>query len=129
MRKLPSGWYLSVWVILGFLLLLSGVIEKNDATIFVGAVMAFGFTSAYLTSYVKSERRTKRVLEVILMLLTFGAVIFGYIITRSLILGVITFFIVAMILFAFAVSYLLPRIQGRSKGLAHVKGMKEKSIL
>ena len=76
--------------------------------------MAFGFTSAYLTSYVKSERRTKRVLEVILMLLTFGAVIFGYIITRSLILGVITIFIVAMIFLAFVATYLLPKVHSKS---------------
>jgi len=114
LRKLPSGWHLSVWVILGFLLLLSGVIEKNDVTIFVGAVMAFGFTSAYLTSYVKSEHRLKRALEVIFTLLTFGAVVYGYIITGSLILGVITLFLVGMILFAFVVSYLLPRIRSKT---------------
>ena len=93
------------WVISGFLTLLSGVIDRNDVTIFVGAVMAFGFTSAYLTSYVKSEHRLKKALEVILMLLTFGVIIYGYIITRSLILGIITLFIVAIIFFAFVASW------------------------
>jgi hypothetical protein len=106
---------------------LSGLFDGNVVTMIVGVVVSFGFTSAYLTSHVKSEHRLKKALEVIFMLLTFGTVVFGYIITRSLILGVITLFIVAMILFAFAVSYLRPRIQGRSKSLAHVKGMKEKN--
>ena len=129
MRKLPSGWYLLAWLISGFLMFLSGFFDGTVVTMIVGAVVAFGFTSAYLTSHVKSEHRLKKALEVIFTLLTFGTVVFGYIITRSLLLGVITFFIVAMILFAFAVSYLLPRIQGRSKGLAHVKGMKEKDDL
>lgn len=105
MKKLPSGWYLLAWVISGFLTLLSGVIDRNDVAIFVGAVMAFGFTSAYLTSCVKSEHRLKKPLEVILMLLTFGVIVYGYIVTRSLILGVITLFIVAMIFFAFVVSW------------------------
>jgi len=114
LRKLPSGWHLLAWLIAGFLLLLSGLIDGNDVSMIVGAVMAFGFTSAYLTSYVKSEHRLKRALEVILMLLTFGTVIFGYIITRSLILGVITLFIVAMIFVAFVASWLLPRIRSRS---------------
>lgn len=116
MRKLPRRWYLVAWVISGFLTLLSGVIDGNDVTMFVGAVMAFGFTSAYLTSYVKSEHRLKKALEVILMLSTFGVIVYGYIVTRSLILGVITLFIVAMIFIAFMLSYLLPKIRRESRG-------------
>jgi hypothetical protein len=110
MRKLPSGWYLLVWVILGFLTLLTGVIEKDDVTIFVRAVMAFGFTSAYLTSYVKSEHRVKRALEVIFAIITFGIIIYGYFVTGSLILGVITLFMVVMVFVAFLLSYLLPNL-------------------
>ena len=115
MRNLPSGWYLVAWGVSGFLTLFSGVIDGNAVSIFVGAVMAFGFTSAYLTSHVKSEHKLKKALEVILTLLTFGTVIFGYIITRSLILGVITIFIVAMIFLAFVASWLLPRIRSKPK--------------
>jgi len=109
-----SGWHLLVWVILSFLALLSGVISGNMVTIVFGAVLAFGFTSSYLTSYVKSEHRLKKALEVIFMLLTFGVIVYGYIVTRSLILGVITLSIVALIFFAFVVSYLLPRIRSKS---------------
>jgi len=115
LRKLPGGWYLVAWVVGGFLTLFSGVIDGNAVSIFVGAVMAFGFTSAYLTSHVKSEHKLKKVLEVILTLLTFGTVIFGYIITRSLILWVITIFVVDMIFLAFAASWLIPRIRSKTK--------------
>ncbi|MEA2090133.1 MAG: hypothetical protein U9O89_05185 [Thermoproteota archaeon] len=99
---------------MGFLVLLSGVVPRNVVTIVVGTAMAFEATSAFLTSYVKSEHRVKKVLEVIFMLLTFGVVIYGYTVTRSLILGAITLFIVAMILIAFVVSWLLPRICSKS---------------
>ncbi|MFQ6074383.1 MAG: hypothetical protein ACE5KC_04095 [Candidatus Bathyarchaeia archaeon] len=114
MRELPSGWHLAAWVISGFLTLLSGVMEGNDVAMFVGAVMAFGFTSVYLASCVKSEHRLKKPLEVTLTLLTFGVIVYGYIVTRSLILGVITLFIVAMILFAFLVAYLPPKLRIKS---------------
>lgn len=113
MKKLPSGWYLLAWVISGFLLLLSGVLEGNDVTMFVGA-MAFGFTSVYLTSYVRSDHIVKRALEVVFMLSAFGVVIYGYIVTGSLILGVITIFIVTMVFVAFLLSYLVPRIRSES---------------
>lgn len=114
MRKLPSGWYLVAWVISGFLTLLGGVIDGNDVMIFVGAVMAFGFTSAYLTSYVKSERRVKKTLEIVFAMIAFGVLFYGYIQTGSFILEVITLFIVGMIFLAFVVSYLLPKIRSKS---------------
>ena len=64
-----------VWCILAFLTLLSGVVSGNIVTMIVGAILLFATTSAYLTSYVKSERRVKRALEVIFMLLVFGVVV------------------------------------------------------
>jgi len=114
-KTLARGWHLLVWVIFGVLTLLSGVISGNAVTIIVGTVMAFGSTSAYLTSYVKSDHRVKRTSEVIFTLLTFGIVVYGYIITRSFFLGVITLFILTVGFVAFVVSYLLPKIRGKSK--------------
>jgi len=108
----PSKWYCVVWGIAGFLVLSSGGISGNIVTKVVGAMLLFAVTSGLLTSYVKSDHIVKRALEVIFMLLSFGVAIYGYIITGSFILGVITLFIVAMVLFAFVVSYLLPRIRG-----------------
>lgn len=111
MVKWPSGWSLLAWVVAGFLTLLSGVVSGNVVTMVCGTVMAFGATSAFLTSYVKSEHRVKRTLEVGSALVALGVIVYGYAITRSLILGVITLFIVAMVFVAFILSYLLPRIR------------------
>jgi uncharacterized membrane protein YoaK (UPF0700 family) len=111
----PSVWYWLIWVILGFLMFISGFISNNVDTMVVGAMLAFAAVSACLTSYVKSEHRIKRALEVIFILLSFGVVVYEYIITRSIILGVITSFIVVMIFTAFVASYLLPKIRSKSK--------------
>jgi len=115
-RRLYSGWFLLAWAILGFMAFLSGFVSGNVVSMVIGTAMTFGTTSAYLTSYVKNERRIKRSLELALALLTFGIVSYGYVVTGSLILGVIVFFMVAMILFAFTVSYLLPRIRRKPEG-------------
>jgi len=122
-------WAWAVWGIVGILTFLSGFVSGNVVTMVVGVVLAFGYASSSLTSYVKSDHIVKRALEVFFMLLAFGVVIYGYILTGSLVLGVMTIFIVTMVFVAFLLSYFLPRIQGRSKGLAHVKGMKEKDDL
>lgn len=108
-------WVWAVWEILGILMFLSGFFSGNVVTMIVGVVMAFGSASLFLTSYVTSDHIVKRALEVIFMLLAFGVVVYGYIVTRSVILGVMTIFIVTMIFVAFVVSYLLPRIRSKSK--------------
>jgi len=112
MVKWPSGWFLLAWVVAGFLTLFSGVVSGDVVTMVCGTVMAFGATSAFLISYVKSEHRVKRALEVGSVLVALGVVVYGYAITGSFILEVITLFIVTMVLFAFVVSYLLPKIRG-----------------
>jgi len=106
------------------MLFLSGVVSGSVVSMVIGITMTFGTTSAYLTSCIKNERRIKRALELALALLTFSIVLCGYVVTGSLILGVIAFFMVAMILFAFAVSYLLPRIRRGSEGY----GQKQRKI-
>ena len=122
-RMWPSKWYCVVWGILGFLVLLSGFVSGNVVTMVGGAIFLFAATSTYLTSYVKSEHIAKRALEVILMLVVFGVVIYGYVVTGSIILGVTTLFIVAVVFFAFVVSYLLPKIRSKSRGYSqdHLK--------
>jgi len=115
MRKLPRGWPLLLWDVAGFLTVLSGISSGNTVAMIVGIVMVFMFTSVYLTSYVKSEHRAKRALEVVSALVAIGAIMYGYAITGSLVLGVITLFILIIFFFAFVVSYLLPRIRSRSE--------------
>jgi len=80
----------------------------------VGIAVSFGYVSSYLTAYVRSDHRVKRVLEVVFAIVALGAIVYGYIVTGSLILGVMTIFIVAMMFVAFTLSYLLPRVRSES---------------
>ncbi|MDH5686495.1 MAG: hypothetical protein OEZ48_01300 [Candidatus Bathyarchaeota archaeon] len=99
------------WEIISFSIVLSGLLSGNVVTVVFGTAMAFASTSAFLTQYVKSEHRVRRALEVASTFATLGIFIYGYAITRSFILGLITFFIVAIVFLAFTLSYLLPRIR------------------
>ena len=116
MSKHEWGWAV-FWAVCGMLNLwvfLAGFVSA-DVVSMVGAIfVAFFYPSLFLTSYVKSDHIVKRALDVVFMLLAFGAVIYGYVVTGSLILGVFTIFIVAMVFVAFILSYLLPRIRGKS---------------
>lgn len=96
-------------------MLLIRIVSRRIDTIVAGAVFLFAATSACLTCYIKSEHRVKRALEVIFMLLALGSVIYGYVMTASVVLGVITLFVAIMIFIAFILSYLLPRIRSRTK--------------
>ena len=114
MQMWPSKWYCIVWGVLAFVVFLGGVESSRVDLLFAGAILLFVATSAYLTYHVESEHRAKRALEVILMLVAFGVVFYGYVVTRSFLLGATMLFIVGMVLFAFVVSYLLPRIRTKS---------------
>jgi len=111
-------WFWAVlWAICGMLNLwvfLAGFVSGNVVSMVVTIFVAFFYPSLFLTSYVKSAHIVMRALEVVFMLLAFGAVIYGYAITRSLILGVFTIFTVTIVFVAFLVSYLLPRIRRES---------------
>ena len=109
----PSKWYCVVWGILGYVVLLSGVVSGNVDTMIFGTVYTSVATSAFLMYYVESEHRVKKALEVVFAMIAFGVSFYGYIQTGSFILGVITLFIVAMFFFAFVVSYLLPKIRSK----------------
>ena len=111
MVKLGKRWVWVVWTILGFSMFFSGFVSGNVVMMVIGVAMAFAWTSVFLTSYVKSEHRVKKALEVVSGIVALGIFVFGYVITRSFILGVITLFIVAMVFLAFVVSYLLPKIR------------------
>jgi len=111
MGKLPTGWFMLVWVVLGFIAVLDGSISGNVVGTCFGASMMFGAASLYLTQFVKSEYKGKRALEVTFAILMFSVFVFGYIATRNLILGVITSSIVVIIFAAFVASYLLPKIR------------------
>ena len=108
-------WVWAIWGTLGFLAFLSGFLSENVATMVVGLAMVFANTTAFLTYHVKSQHRVKRASEIVSLIATLGIIVYGYVLTGSFILEVITLFIVAMGFFAFLVSYLLPRIRSKSK--------------
>lgn len=107
----PSKWFCVVWGFLGFMVFISGVASGNVVTIIAGTVFTSLAVSAYLTSHVEGEHRVKRALEVVFCLMPLGLVVYGYVMTGSPVLGIITLFILFMFFFAFIVSYLLPRIR------------------
>ena len=80
----------------------------------VTLAVALFYPSHFLTFSVKSDHVVKRALEVIFMLLAIGAVIYGYVITGSPILGLFTMSFGAIVFVAFILSYLLPRIPSKS---------------
>lgn len=119
MGQWPSWWSrarLLVWSTIGFLVLLSGVVSSRPDMIVLGTVWLFAATSAYLAFYVKSEHRVRRTLEVIFALLALGVAVYGYVVTGSFILGVVTLLIVIMGFIALLLSYLLPKIRRESRG-------------
>lgn len=93
---------------------LAGFVSEDVVSMVAAIFVAFAYPSLFLTSYVKNDHIVKRALEVIFMLSAFGVVIYGYAITGSLILGVMTIFIVIMVFVAFILSYFLPRIRRES---------------
>ncbi|MEM3745289.1 MAG: hypothetical protein QW341_00335 [Candidatus Bathyarchaeia archaeon] len=104
-----------ICVMLGFLMFLGGLLSENMITMIIGLVTAFASSSLFLTHYVRSEFRAKRFLEIIFSILSLGIIVYGYLATGSIILGLLTLFIAAMITVALMLSYLLPRIRAEVK--------------
>ena len=112
-RAIPL-WVWAAWAMVGFLDFVYGLVSGNMVMMVIGVIMALASVSGFLTSYVESELRVKKALEVVFGIVAFGVIIYGYVTTGSLILGIITLFILAMFFVAFLVSYLLPRIRRES---------------
>jgi len=103
-------WAQAAYVLLAFLMILGGFLTEDAVRMVFGIALAFAITSAFLTSYVKSERKIKKALEVVSAFVALGIIIYGYVLTGSLLLGILTLFITVMFSIAFIVSYLLPKI-------------------
>ena len=115
MVKWREKWVWAVWGMLGILMFLSGFVSGNVVTMVVGVLMAFAYASLCLTFYVESEHRVKRASEAVFLFMAFGVIVYGYAVTRSLILGIILLFAAALFFVAFVLSYLVPKISGTSK--------------
>ncbi|PVX25588.1 MAG: hypothetical protein CW691_04100 [Candidatus Bathyarchaeum sp.] len=108
-------WVNVIWGILGFLMFLAGFSSQNVVTMTIGSAIVLGNVSLHLTLQVNNDKPTKRALEVLFLVATFGVFGCGYIVTQSLMLGLMITFIVAMTLVAFTATYLLPKIRDKPK--------------
>lgn len=106
-----------IWVMLGFLLFLTGFLYGNIITTVIGLALAFAGASVFFMYHIKSELRVKRFLEVILGAVSIGIIVYGYLVTGSIILEIATLFIVAMIFIAIMLSYFLPKIHAKCQRL------------
>lgn len=114
-RKWRERWVWTAWVMLGASNSVYGFVSGNMVIMIIGVAMALASMSAFLTSYVESELRVKKALEVVFGVVAFGVVIYGYVITRSLILGIMLLFAATLLFVGFVLSYLLPKIRSKSK--------------
>ncbi|MGB9684277.1 MAG: hypothetical protein ACPL1Z_05040 [Candidatus Bathyarchaeales archaeon] len=113
-RWVQVGW--GIWVMLSFSMFLSGFLSGDIVMMVFGLAIAFGNISLFFSYYIKSELGgAKRFLEVIFGAVSLGIIVYGYVITGSLILEVATLFIIVTILIAFMLSYFLPRIHAKLK--------------
>jgi hypothetical protein len=69
--------------------------------------------SGALTWCVRSGGLLKRTLEVVLLLGAFGTLFYGYFLTGSIVLAVLTAFISIMMLVGFMLSYVVPKVRGK----------------
>lgn len=109
-----SLWNWMLFVFLALVLLIIGAIS-DAVTIFFGTFLLFAIVSSFLTSYVRSDHIVKRAFEVIFLFAALTVVVYGYAITRSPILGIILLFVAAMLSVAFVLSYILPKLNAKSK--------------
>ena len=117
-NRQPKKWIFVFRRILRFSILwmfLAGLASGNITMMTIGAAGAFAFTSLFLTQHVKSDRKLKKAFEVVSIPVTLGIIVYGYAITGSVLLEIFTYFY-AMVVFAFASSYLLPKIRSRHVG-------------
>ncbi|MCW4016256.1 MAG: hypothetical protein NWF06_07795 [Candidatus Bathyarchaeota archaeon] len=110
-----TGWGSIIWVLLGFLMFLTAFFAQNVVTMTFGLALTFGSLSLCLTSHLKTDNTIKKALEIVFLVAAFTVFGYGYIVTQSLILGLMMIFIVVMTLFAFTATYLLPKIRNKPK--------------
>ena len=102
-------WHWIIFVTLPFILLLTGFISRSVITILFGAFLLFAITSPFLSSYLKSSRVSKGVLEAVFLFMTLGALIYCYILIKSFFLGITLLCIFISFLIAFIISNIRPK--------------------
>jgi hypothetical protein len=112
------------WIFLAFLalvLLIIGVVSENIVTMSLGTFLLFAIASSFLTSYVRSDHIVKRAFEVVFLFTAIVVIVYGFAVTKSLILGIALLFIATMFSVAFILSYFLPKIHAKSKSVSKMQ--------
>jgi hypothetical protein len=97
--------------LLGLLLIINGLMSNDIANMVFELSLISAAISITLTTCVMSDSRIKRYIEVIIATFSLGIIIYGYLLSSSLILMISTFIIAGLLTLAFILSYLLPRIR------------------
>ncbi|MEM2337710.1 MAG: hypothetical protein QXP06_03810 [Candidatus Bathyarchaeia archaeon] len=109
--RLPN---LPRWIattVVGLLLFARGLTSNTMDIVFLGVALTFAGVSGAFTCLVRSDHTAKKILEVVLTFGVFGAIFYGYFLTGSLLLAILTMFIIVLTLVGFFLSYVLPKTQ------------------
>jgi len=98
-------------LILGALLLLRGLIGGDIVATSIGLALTFGSVSLTLTAYVARDFKAKRYLEIISAAGSLGIIIYGYILSGTVILMIIAALIIALFTLGIILSYIMPKIR------------------
>lgn len=90
---------------------MSGLTGNEFVTIIIGLSIALGAVSLFLTNYVVSDLKVKRYAEIAFLAISLGIIIYGYLVSRVLILMIFTALIIAFLTLGFILSYLLPKLR------------------
>ncbi|MEM3479248.1 MAG: hypothetical protein QXV74_04320 [Candidatus Bathyarchaeia archaeon] len=90
---------------------MSGLIDNEFVIIIIGLSIALGAFSLFLTNCVVSDLKVKRYAEIAFSAVSLGTVIYGYLVSRALILMIFAALIIAFLTLGFILSYLLPKLR------------------
>lgn len=93
----------ALWIIVAFA-------ENDPALVFMGISLASGSLSLALTG-MRSSSTAKRLAEILLLIMSIGAVLIGYALTGSSLLMALMLAILALALLSFSLSFGLPRLR------------------
>jgi hypothetical protein len=96
----------------GALWLLRGLICGDIAATSIGLAISSSSASLILTAYVTRDFKAKRYLEIISLAGCLGIIIYGYILSGTIILMIMAAFIIALFALGVTLSYIMPKIRG-----------------
>lgn len=103
-------------ILIGLLWLARGFINNDFASIIIGLSLTLSAISFTLTVYVVSDSKIKHYTETVLLALSLGIIVYGYLASGASILMVFTLLVMAPLILGFILSYLLPKIRGEPRG-------------